>query len=131
MSQRYNTRAPPMGNPAQQKNFKVREQKNPEQVVYISVNAASKTPGAAVNAAPNISPRLAQSLIQSNKQNYRSGQTITVTDGQQEFNFKRRGDRVIQEKPMNNNGKSPRRRKRSEPSAEGQLSEAEVMRGAY
>ena len=115
-----------MGNPAQQNNFKVKEQKNPEQVVYISVNAASKTPGAAVNAAPNISPRLAQSLIQSNKQNYRSGQTITVTDGQQEFNFKRSGDKVVKD-----NGNSRKRRKRSEPSAEGQLSEAEVMRGAY
>ena len=126
MSQRYNTRAPPMGNPAQQNNFKVREQKNPEQVVYISVNAASKTPGAAVNAAPNISPRLAQSLIQSNKQNYRSGQTITVTDGQQEFNFKRRGDKVVKE-----NGNARRKRKNPNTSAEGQLSEAEVMRGAY
>ncbi len=115
-----------MGNPAQQNNFKVKEQKNPEQVVYISVNAASKTPGAAVNAAPNISPRLAQSLIQSNKQNYRSGQTITVTDGQQEFNFKRSGDKVVKE-----NRRSPKRKKRSQPSADGQLSEAEVMRGAY
>lgn len=129
MSQRYNNRIPPMGNPAQQNNFKVREQKNPEQVVYISVNAASKTPGAAVNAAPNISPRLAQSLIQSNKQNYRSGQAITVTDGQQEFNFKRSGDRVVKEngKP----GKPQRKRKNTTAPAEGQLTEAEVMRGAY
>jgi hypothetical protein len=126
MSQRYNTRAPPMGNPAQQNNFKVREQKNPEQVVYISVNAASRTPGAAVNAAPNISPRLAQSLIQSNKQNYRSGQAITVTDGQQEFNFKRSGDKVVKE-----NGNTRKKRKNPTTSAEGQLSEAEVMRGAY
>ena len=126
MSQRYNTRAPPVTSPTQQNNFKVKEGKNPEQVVYISVNAASKTPGAAVNAAPNISPRLAQSLIQSNKQNYRSGQTITVTDGQQEFNFKRSGDKVVKE-----NGSTPKRKKRSQPSADGQLSEAEVMRGAY
>ena len=126
MSQRFNNRAPPMGNPTQQKNFQVKEHKNPEQVVYISVNAASKTPGAAVNAAPNISPRLAQSLIQSNKQNYRSGQAITVTDGQQEFNFKRSGDRVVKE-----NGNPRRKRKTPNTSADGQLSEAEVMRGAY
>ena len=126
MSQRFNNRAPPMGNPTQQNNFKVREHKNPEQVVYISVNAASKTPGASVNAAPNISPKLAQSLIQSNKQNYRSGQTITVTDGQQEFNFKRSGDKVVKENA------TPRRKRRNpNTSADGQLSEAEVMRGAY
>ena len=126
MSQRYSTRTPPMGNPTQPTNFKVKPERNPEQVVYISVNAGSKSPGSAVNAAPNISPRLAQSLIQSNKQNYRSGQAITVTDGQQEFNFKRKGDRVVKA------GKMPmKRKKRPQASAEGQLTEAEVMNGRF
>lgn len=133
MSQRYNPKvaqqqevvAPPGFSVKQDKSPQV--VKNPEQVVYVSISTGAREPGQAVSAAPSISPNLAQSLIQSNKQNYRAGQTVTVTDGAQEFNFKRSGDKVVKKTEV----KKSRRSRSDRTSAEGHLSNAEVARGTY
>lgn len=132
MSQRYNPKVAPQQEVVAPPGFSVKQAKpdvckNPEQVVYISISTGAKEPGQAVSAAPAISPALAQSLIQSNKQNYRAGQVVTVTDGAQEFNFKRSGDKVVKKTESTKS----RRRRSDRTSAEGHLSNAEVSRGSY
>tara|TARA_Y100000310_G_scaffold171007_1_gene171151 strand:- start:1487 stop:1879 length:393 start_codon:yes stop_codon:yes gene_type:complete len=104
--------------------------KKPDQVVMVSVSATSKEPGQAVAQTPSISDKFAARLLDGNKASYRPGQVVSITDGKEEYHFKRSGDKMVTAKLPGAGRRSGGRKRRSGGSGT-EMSSAEVSRGAF